>query len=262
MIKKNITVIRRDKEGLEFEEICDLRDCVPGEFVKLKGGDLVPAEVQLIKTNNFSVDQSILTGESIPSMKYVVEFNEIQIDYDIDAANSISLKKTSLPTKMKNFFFSCLRNNLGLELNHQEQKTELDIDVMNHFDQSDLCFMGTSVISGSAIGVILATGQKTFFGVMSEKIAFQKPISAFNKRIKRVSGLFILLMLIICIPIIIFKGFNVFKRQDEEEETEEQIKGRWLLALQFALSVAVGLTPEMLPMIVFISFNFSHVLSF
>lgn len=56
-------------------------------------------------------------------------------------------------------------------------------------------------------------------------------------------------MFLITIPIILFKGFDIFKQQpDDEEEAKKQ--GRWLLALQFALSVAVGLTPEMLPALV------------
>ena len=218
--------------------------------MKLKAGDLVPAEVQLLKTNNLTVDQSALTGESMPCLKYVTELNEIHIDYDINATDSLNLRKSnSLLEPLKKFFFTCLRNNLGIDLKHQENRFEFDSRVLTQFDRNDLCFMGTSVYSGSAIGIVLAIGKQTFFGVMNEKISFQRPISAFNKRIKRVSLLFIVLMFLITIPIILFKGFDIFKQQGDDEEKEKK-ESRWLLALQFALSVAVGLTPEMLPALV------------
>lgn len=175
-----------------------------GDFVKLKAGDLVPAEVQLLKTNNLTVDQSALTGESMPCLKYVTELNEIHIVYDINASDNLKLKKGKFFLEpLKDFFFSCLRNNLGIELKHQENRFEFDSRVLSQFDRSDLCFMGTSVYAGSAIGIVLAIGKQTFFGVMNEKIGFRRPISAFNKRIKRVSLLFIILMFLITIPIIL-----------------------------------------------------------
>lgn len=175
-----------------------------GDFVKLKAGDLVPAEVQLLKTNNLMIDQSPLTGESMPCLKYVTELNEIHIDYDLNASENLSLRKSkSCLEPLKNFFFNCLSNNLGIDLKHRENRVELDSTVLSQFDRHDLCFMGTSVYAGTAIGVVLAIGKRTFFGQMNERIGFRQPISAFNKRIKRVSLVFISLMIFICIPILL-----------------------------------------------------------
>lgn len=91
---------------------------------------------------------------------------------------------------------------------------------------------------------MLATGKRTFFGVMSEHISFHKPITSFNKGIKQISLIFILMMCVITLPIILLKGIDPFN------ELAQMTRGaRWIYAAQFALSVAVGLTPEMLPCI-------------
>lgn len=104
--------------------------------------------------------------------------------------------------------------------------------------------MGTNVISGSCLGVVLATGKCTFFGIMSEQISFHKPVTSFSKGIKQISLIFILFMGIITVPVILIKGFDIFN-----ENSELSTKERWIYAAQFALSVAIGLTPEMLPLV-------------
>ncbi|MCL2149509.1 MAG: magnesium-translocating P-type ATPase [Dehalococcoidia bacterium] len=99
----------------------------------------------------------------------------------------------------------------------------------------NLVFMGTNVISGSASGVVLGTGDDTIFGEMA-KTASSKPVqTSFEKGINSVSWLLIRFMLVM-VPVVLFlNGFT---------------KGDWMHAALFALSIAVGLTPEMLPMIV------------
>jgi len=99
----------------------------------------------------------------------------------------------------------------------------------------NLAFMGSNVISGSAAGVIVATGDETIFGDMAKNVS-DKPVQTnFEKGVNSVSWLLIRFMLVM-VPIVLFvNGFT---------------KGDWMQATLFALSVAVGLTPEMLPMIV------------
>ena len=99
----------------------------------------------------------------------------------------------------------------------------------------NLAFMGSDVISGSAIGVVIATGSDTIFGEIAQNITHKPVKTSFDKGINSVSWLLIRFMLIM-VPVVLFiNGFT---------------KGDWMDASLFALSVAVGLTPEMLPMIV------------
>lgn len=103
------------------------------------------------------------------------------------------------------------------------------------FDYNNLAFMGSNIISGSATAIVVATGKDTEFGKIAEKIS-QKPVkNSFDKGIKSVSYVLIRFMLIMVPFVLLINGFT---------------KGDWLEAGLFALSVAVGLTPEMLPLIV------------
>ena len=102
-------------------------------------------------------------------------------------------------------------------------------------DIPNLAFMGANVVSGSASGVVVATGDDTIFGEMAKTISVKPVQTSFEKGVNSVSWLLIRFMLVM-VPIVLFvNGFT---------------KGDWLEASLFALSVAVGLTPEMLPMIV------------
>lgn len=105
----------------------------------------------------------------------------------------------------------------------------------NLTETPNLAFMGSNVISGSAVGVTVATGDDTLFGGMAKNVS-QKPVqTSFEKGVNSVSWLLIRFMLIM-VPVVLFiNGFT---------------KGDWMEAALFALSIAVGLTPEMLPMIV------------
>ncbi|HRR38127.1 MAG TPA: magnesium-translocating P-type ATPase [Rectinema sp.] len=97
------------------------------------------------------------------------------------------------------------------------------------------CFMGTSVTSGSARAIVVSTGTNTLFGTISKKLIERREESSFDKGIRSFTWLMIRLMLIMVSVVFLIVGVT---------------KGNWLEALLFALSVAVGLTPEMLPMIV------------
>jgi Mg2+-importing ATPase len=99
----------------------------------------------------------------------------------------------------------------------------------------NICFMGSTVISGSAKGVVFETGNRTYLGTIAKSLAGQRATTAFDRGISRVSLLLIRFMLVM-VPFVFFiNGFT---------------KGDWFEAFIFAISVAVGLTPEMLPMIV------------
>jgi hypothetical protein len=96
--------------------------------------------------------------------------------------------------------------------------------------------MGTNVVSGSATAVVLATGNNTYFGALASRvIATDRAPTAFQAGVNKVSWLLIRFMFVMAPLVFFINGFT---------------KGDWLEAFLFALSVAVGLTPEMLPMIV------------
>ncbi|MDR8320208.1 magnesium-translocating P-type ATPase, partial [Acinetobacter baumannii] len=98
------------------------------------------------------------------------------------------------------------------------------------------CFMGTNVVSGSAQAIVFATGGRTWFSQLAGRVSEQESEpNAFQKGISRVSMLLMRFMLVMAPVVLLINGYT---------------KGDWWEAALFALSVAVGLTPEMLPMIV------------
>lgn len=103
-------------------------------------------------------------------------------------------------------------------------------------ERENLLFMGTSVVSGTAIALIVHTGNRTFFGALAQRVtAADQGSSAFQAGINRVSWVLIRFMLVMAPLVLVINGVA---------------KGDWWEAALFALSIAVGLTPEMLPMIV------------
>ncbi len=103
-------------------------------------------------------------------------------------------------------------------------------------DLENVCFMGTNVVSGTATAVVVATGEDTYFGSLARNVVSHKRIeTSFDRGVSSVSWLLIKFMFVMVPIVFMINGLT---------------KGDWLSALTFALAVAVGLTPEMLPMIV------------
>lgn len=99
----------------------------------------------------------------------------------------------------------------------------------------NICYMGSTVISGSAKGIVFQTGINTYLGTIAKSIAGVRAQTAFDKGVSKVSFLLIRFMLIMVPFVFLINGVT---------------KGDWFSAFIFAVSVAVGLTPEMLPMII------------
>lgn len=99
----------------------------------------------------------------------------------------------------------------------------------------NICFMGTNVVSGYATAVVVNTGNQTYFGSLSKEIVGKRAETNFDKGVNKVSYLLIRFMVVMVPLIFLINGL---------------VKGNWWDALLFAIAVAVGLTPEMLPMIV------------
>lgn len=110
-----------------------------------------------------------------------------------------------------------------------------DTDNPDLFNLSNIALMSTSVVSGLGTGLVIKTGLNTYLGKVGKKVKFSKNDTNFDKGIKSISHLLLKYMIIVCIFVVIVDGI---------------IKQNFNEALLFALSVAVGITPSMLPMIV------------
>ena len=181
MIVNTATVLR---DGSEQEIPID--EIVVGDVIKLSAGDMIPADVVLIDSRDFFVQQSGLTGES-------------------DAVEKV-----------------CLRN-------ADSQNLE------SLLESESLAFMGTNVISGRATALVLVVGDETMMGAIEQTINTYDEPTSFEREMNTISWLLIRLMLVMVPVVFVINGLT---------------DGDWLEAGVFALSVGVGLTPEMLPMII------------
>ena len=181
MIVNTATVLR---DGSEQEIPID--EIVVGDVIKLSAGDMIPADVVLIDSRDFFVQQSGLTGES-------------------DAVEKVCLRKAD-------------SQNLDSLL-----------------ESESLAFMGTNVISGRATALVLVVGDETMMGAIEQTINTYDEPTSFEREMNTISWLLIRLMLVMVPIVFVINGLT---------------DGDWLEAGVFALSVGVGLTPEMLPMII------------
>ncbi len=111
-----------------------------------------------------------------------------------------------------------------------------DAQAINPLELDNILFMGTNVVSGAATAIVLGTGNSTYFGALASRvITTDRGPTAFQTGVNKVSWLLIRFMFVMAPLVLFINGFT---------------KGDWMEALLFALSIAVGLTPEMLPMIV------------
>jgi Mg2+-importing ATPase len=110
-----------------------------------------------------------------------------------------------------------------------------DASAHSPMELPNACFLGTSVTSGTARGVVINTGTRTVFGAISVRLNEQREETSFDRGVRSFTWLMIRFMVVMVSTVFFIVGLT---------------KGNWLEALLFGLSVAVGLTPEMLPMIV------------
>lgn len=107
--------------------------------------------------------------------------------------------------------------------------------IRNPLELANLCFLGTNVISGTGTAVVVETGSNTYLGSLAKTVVGRKTMTSFDKGVNDVSLLLLRFMLVMAPTVFLING---------------SLKGNWTEAFFFSLSVAVGLTPEMLPMIV------------
>lgn len=187
LVTETVTVHRRaGTEAAPRDREVPLADVVPGDIVVLRAGDMVPADVRVLSSSDLAVDQSILSGESLPAAK-------------------------SAP------------------------RQQADAVAQSVVDAPSLCFSGTAVVAGSATAVVLATGEHTYFGGLARDAWHARPESSFDSGVRAVGWTLIRFMLVLAPIVFVVNG---------------ALTGIWTRAAMFAAAVAVGLTPEMLPVIV------------
>ncbi len=118
---------------------------------------------------------------------------------------------------------------------HTGQKQSPQSKNDSPLEQENLCFLGTNIISGSATAAVVTTGERTMLGSLAKAVAGHRTETSFDKGLKSVSWLLVRFMLVMTPLIFVLSGVT---------------KGDWKQAFLFAVAVAVGLTPEMLPMVV------------
>ncbi|MDO9282344.1 MAG: magnesium-translocating P-type ATPase [Methylotenera sp.] len=188
MVSTKASVLRKfapDTPGQTIE--LEMSQLVLGDIVHLSAGDMIPADVRLLSAKDLFVNQSSLTGESMPVEKH--------------AARNL-----------------CTTTNMP--------------------ELPNICFMGTHVVSGAAVAVAVATGRHTFFGSIASSVVGVRELTSFDRGIQKFIWLIIRIMLVMVPAVFLINGF---------------VKGNWMEALLFASAVAVGLAPEMLPMLITIN---------
>jgi len=117
----------------------------------------------------------------------------------------------------------------------EKTATSASSSVKSALELPNACFFGTSVTSGTARGLVVNTGIRTLFGAISERLAEKREETNFDRGVRSFTWLMIRFMVVMVCAVFFIVGMT---------------KGNWVEALLFGLSIAVGLTPEMLPMIV------------
>jgi len=184
MVSNTATLVR---DGKDVE--APLKTLVPGDIIKLAAGDMVPGDVRVLSAKDLFLNQSALTGESLP------------VERNADASTA---------------------------------------DVQNPLELPNICFMGSNVESGSATAVVIHTGDKTYFGSLAASIVGQRQLTSFDKGVNKFTWLMIGFIAVMVPAVFLINGL---------------VKHDWLEAFLFAMAVAVGLTPEMLPMIVTVNLS-------
>jgi len=128
----------------------------------------------------------------------------------------------------------------GEALPVEKKAAPASADVQNPLDLPNLCFLGSNVESGSATAAVIHTGDRTYLGSLAASIVGQRELTSFDKGVNKFTWLMICFIAVMVPAVFLINGLS---------------KHNWLEAFLFAMAVAVGLTPEMLPMIVTVNLS-------
>lgn len=188
-LRKKLTrhaVVLRDGKSIRI----DAREIVIGDLVECDLGTVIPADLRMIRVEDLEIDESVITGESIPVEKHTEPLDE----------------KSRLPQ-----------------------------------DHINMAFMGTHVVQGAGVGLVVGVGRDTEVGRTAGLLSAKTEETSFQKGIRSFGNFLLKVTLGLALIVAVILGL---------------IHGNWTEALLFALALAVGISPELLPLIVTI--NLSH----
>lgn len=163
-------------------------DLVRGDVIQLSAGDIIPADAVIMVSDDLTVGQQALTGETFPV----------------------------------------------------EKQAGVTTSVDDPFEHPSLLFQGSTVHTGYCTSVVVATGKNTFLGGISSSLQQVAPPTAFDVGVQRFTWLMIKIIVVLAPLVFVINGLS---------------HGNWVEAFFFATAVAVGVTPEMLPMIVTVNLS-------
>ena len=195
--KSNVAVIRL-LSSVTTEVTVRRREGVKDTELAIDVSELVPGDIILLNP-----------GDSVPADCLLLETSHLQIAQSSLTGESEPVSKTNklIPGK----------SNEAL------------------FDLDNIAFMGTSVISGSATGLVVATGDNAFIASITKQLNKRRPISAFERGIRHITYMMMGFMIVMVTVVLVIQG---------------KLSHNWGQAALFSVSVAVGIVPEMLPAIV------------
>ncbi|MFJ8464453.1 magnesium-translocating P-type ATPase [Streptomyces swartbergensis] len=231
LVAGTATVLRRDdaREPPRAREV-PVTELVPGDVLRLGPGDLIPADVRLLRARGLAVYQGTLTGESAPVRKTALEepgegaADGEAGDGGAGGSGPVSLSAGDVPSPA------------GDVPGPSEAAADgSGVPGGNPFEAPHLCFQGSSVATGTATAVVIATGDGTRFAAAHRQPPARRDGGAFDRSVHGISWVLIRFMLLTP-PLVLMAN--------------AALRGRGPETLPFSVAVAVGLTPEMLPVIV------------
>ena len=208
------TLLRFWQEFRSNKAAEELKAMVRSTTAVLRADSERPREIPIAELVPGDIVQ-LAAGDMIPADVRILTAKDLFVSQAMLTGESIPVEKHPLPIGAKT--------------------TAADRGARGPLDQETICFMGSNVVSGTASAVVAVTGDATYFGAVAKAIAGARPLTSFDIGISRVSWLLIRFIGAMTPVVFLINGLT---------------KHNWLEALLFAVSVAVGLTPEMLPMIV------------
>ena len=281
LVLTTATVVRRaDEDSGPLARELPVDQLVVGDVVRLAAGDLIPADLRLLRAKDLFLDQSLLSGESMPVGKHaelsgtagvgggarVLGFPPRQRQPETDwhaarpAADQPATRSASTqalgqppPIAAAASIAGQSPQSAATSIANQPQRSGVAASIAGRppprsaappafgspphpCDHPALCLAGTHVLSGTATAVVIATGPRTYLaGLGRELDGGRRPATAFDRGVSAVSWMLLRFMLVLAPLVFAVSGLAT---------------GSWHRAFLFSVAVAVGITPEMLPVVV------------
>jgi Mg2+-importing ATPase len=274
LVLTTATVVRRADDGSEpMARELPFDQLVVGDVVRLGAGDLIPADLRLLRSKDLFLDQGLLSGESMPVGKHAELSGTAGADVDAAAAGGggghafgrATLRLVDAPGEPGDSTDAALAPEpagahglpataLGTPADVQASGRATDQPALRlagahalpdtepaappeppASDHPALCLAGTHVLSGTATAVVIATGARTYLADLGRELERERPASAFDRGVSSVSWMLLRFMLVLAPLVFVVSGVA---------------SGSWHRAFLFSVAVAVGITPEMLPVVV------------